>query len=308
MKKPSILIIIIVFNSFTKINAQGLIDASQFSTFTNTKKLKINGNAKFVKEFLCRKDTTSIENTNECRDEMFYYFDSLNRLTSFLYPSSKDSIVYTHYKDEVVMKIYAKESSESYEETVYKLNEKGNINLSLTQTPFHKRRAILTYDSENKLIKKTEYNSNEKIDDIYKFEYDLKNRPTKLIRFDEKGKTIFENTNIYNNDYLSKSIYMQRDGIFQEYLYTYDNWGNIIKKETFNRDGKLKNTIEKEFDKFNNEISYLEYYTIDTGYEYKIKGKIKITYDKFNNWIHKVTSTNNSVMITIVERKIEYYK
>jgi hypothetical protein len=305
MKNATILIII--FSFIAKANAQGLIETDIFSTFTNTKKLKINGNAKSVKEFLCRKDTTSIENTNECRDEMFYYFDSLNRLTSFLYPSSKDSIVYTYNKDEVIKKSYSKESTESYEQTYYKLDKKGNINVSFTQTSDYKRREILTYDIENKLIKKTVYNSNEDIDEVYKFEYNLKNHPTKFIRFDEKGETVFENINIYNDDYLVKSKYMQRDGIFQEYLYTYDNLGKIIKQETFDRDGKLKNTIEKEFDKFSNEINYLEYYTIDTGYEYKIKGKIKITYDKFNNWTQKVTSTNNSVMITIVERKIEYY-
>ncbi len=160
------------------------------------------------------------------------------------------------------------------------------------------------FDDKGKQIKGYFYKSDSLIT-ISTHLYNTKGERIKTIRYNAEGIQIGESISKYNSkSELIEHVSLDTDSnVLFQFFYEYDKNGNktyykenyvmfSLNAETFYKYSKKGNLIEKE--KYN----YKKLIISKQSYSYK--------YDKHDNWIFKIVY-ENTIPISIFERKIEYY-
>lgn len=137
----------------------------------------------------------------------------------------------------------------------------------------HNAKGLLVLDelkikNEDKYLEKTTYS------------YTNQGLKVSYYQYDANGELFFEEHRTYNNDELliEKEISFEIEGSYDKDILTYNQNKQLIKEQTFDLDGNLKNTIE---------------------FVYKN--------DRYGNWTQRITYKNGEPN-AIVERKITYHK
>ncbi len=189
-------------------------------------------------------------------------------------------------------------------------DKKGNLLKESTTNPQSEisNRVEYTYDEKNYRKKAKGY-----VKDTLKvtvdFEYDENGYLVKeqFLNVEGKlmGKTLYENDKKGNKT--EEKRYDQHGKISYRITFLYDNNENKIEESYYLKDTILISKSIIEYDTFDNPIIIISTNIMDNNSESKINYKYK--YDSEGNWIKMTTYRNDELKpLSVVERKIEYYK
>lgn len=183
------------------------------------------------------------------KESSIIFFDNKNRIFKQIdyYQKFIDETDF-NYRNNLLENTITK-SGKRISKTEYKYVDKNVIEYNQldNDTLFFKKNSI--YDSKNNPIEQTYFYPNYKSNNsVQKFSYDYKNRTVNIQGFDEDNKP----DNQYLKNYFDKNGFI----IKFEFIYTgsnkgysstskieYDKLGNLNKRTSFDKDGKLKETI-----------------------------------------------------------------
>lgn len=267
----------------------------RFSCLLNAKTFNLYGNVKSIKEFTCFTDDATLIESKQCKNEKFYYFDSVGRVKAIIL-SDKDSIAYTYGKNKVEELRYGPKHNYQSIKVLYSLNKLGLITSKTIQNSDGKKFLKNKYDKRNNLIETTEYSNQNKVNHTLKIKYDKFDYPIQLIGIDKKGVISSKFINSYNNKKLIRSLALQSGKQF-EYWFTYDDKGNVTKQEMHNSNGQIIETIFKKYDDTENEIQTIITYKNNSGGETTIINEIQYVYDEYKNWTKKIIKSDKSLVV-----------
>ena len=235
------------------------------------------------------------------------------------------------HQEEVITKIPNKPSlkgqvkrykERSYTPIFQKLSQKDSIFSQWSEIPYFEIEYL--FDSKGNIVKEHQQVKGQ-TDSLYyisecKYLYDEKGKLMQKIF--KEGDFHQTDNNQYKYIYYTNYIYDDKNRLIEEeectsdllkgkkVIYTYDEYGNIIEKISFNDKNKFFYKEMYEYNTENSKISYKKEYVID---KYKdIKKENTWKYDKSGNvieeYIYELSSTQYEEGILIYNNTVRYYK
>lgn len=204
-----------------------------------------------------------------------------------------------HFSNKLVIKQdhYVNDSLE--DKRVYRYNNKNQIIEELYLNEENTTGETMVSDESNGIHQLSFYPERQTL-----YEYSKKKDTVITVKIQPKyfRKEVIKKIN--NEKYSLEIIEKYKDNQLDEFTSTRTSEGMISK--VHNRYNKNKH-INNYYNTTTTDTGYIaKYTTYENEPESIYKTDIEVVYDKFNNWVKKIYS-NNKIISTIIERKIEYY-
>jgi YD repeat-containing protein len=212
-----------------------------------------------------------------------------------------------------------------HDSDIYQYDEKGNLIESYNKQSYNKHRCYHTdsiteentvkyqYDKKGSLIEENRYDTDSNLKEKTVYKYDRKENLIEIDKYDSGGKLYYTEICKYDRKKnLIENVVQEYNfrGVYNTTIYKceYDKKGNLIEKNAYDSYNNLKDRNTYRYDEKGNLIERNYYYfdlnPLKYTYEYK--------YDNKANWIeqiqYKEEDDKSKQVITITERKIEYYE
>lgn len=185
------------------------------------------------------------------KENSVVYFDVKNRITKQIdyYLKFTDETAF-NYKNNLLENTVSK-SGKRIIKTEYKYDTKNNIieyNQLENDTLYFRKTSV--YDNKNNPLEQTYFHPNYKNNNsVEKFTYDYKNRIVNIQSFDENNKpdNHYLKTHFNKKGYIVKTEFIYTNsnkGYSNTSIIEYDKLGNLIRRTSFDRDGKPKESTE----------------------------------------------------------------
>jgi hypothetical protein len=165
---------------------------------------------------------------------------------------------------------------------------------------------IFKYDINGNCIEISNY-KNLKINRLEKIKYDNFNNPIEENAYDISGKLTYKcKKEFKDNNLIKKMTYLEDGNLYSVLKYKYDKNGNETESIWYNSLGEIEEKINNKYDSNNLLIEKTSLNSWSEGQMYKWQFTYK--FDKNKNWVQKIViRDNNPILMSLEERRIEYY-